>query len=444
MSDQSYEVTSPRNVDGSNLINTPGGSGITQINGDATPHQIIAAVSPLAIAAGPPGTETLTVATFTPVARGVVPASGGGTTDFLRADGSWVPVASAAPSILQATAGPTTIPVAAETTIATLSAVVNPGTYLVIAQARCTTLAGTSLARVRIRKNGTAIGESVCESTTGSTMNELAMVASCEAPVTCIAGDLFAVTVEPNAGALTQAWTAFIYAVQLTGAGGGGAGVSEIDSQSGPNATGIITLSAQLDGAVSGDFATQGIVGNTILINLRSFASGHKGVVSDPGVAPASDYLRADNTFGTIVGINGIDIVDAGSNRNVSPPGQHSFLASSAAGIPLVNGALTSVASQTMPAGSDGAYYIGFSTGLNGIAGQLMDFGLRVNGVLSPFQSGIGIVETAAQQLGMSGNAGELVTLVAGDVVECVVNHHGGGADTTSLASSVYGFKVHN
>ncbi len=109
----------PKNADGvfertlSGLVPSPGGSGSTRYlcedgtwaapsggSGTVTSVGVSSANTALSISGSPittSGTITITANTFTAVAPGVVPASGGGTANFLRADATWadpVPVNS--------------------------------------------------------------------------------------------------------------------------------------------------------------------------------------------------------------------------------------------------------------------------------------------------------------------------------------------------------------
>ncbi len=317
MSDQSYQGTPARTVDGSNLINIAGGSGITSINGDATPAQFVAGAAPLSVVDAA-NIHTLNVATFSAVARGVVPASGGGAVNFLRADGSWVPSGS----------GITTIN--GDATPAQTIAVVAPVTIINAANVHTIGV-----------DNFTAIARGTVPASGGGVVNFL-----------------------------------------------------------------------RADG---------------------SWVPSGSGVTSINGDGTAAQV---------IAGINGIDIVDAGATHSIRPPGFHNFVATLGGGVAVPNGVLTPLASATIGAGAGGTYYVGYGAGVNGIAAQILDIVVRVNGALAPEGSHTGILEAAGQTCGASGNAGTLVILAPGDVVDVAVNHHGGGAATTSLPSGVYGFKI--
>lgn len=74
------------------------GSGSTAITvtvpglaGKVDTARTISTTAPLSGGGDLSANRTLSVATFSSVASGVVPASGGGTTNFLRADGTWAP-----------------------------------------------------------------------------------------------------------------------------------------------------------------------------------------------------------------------------------------------------------------------------------------------------------------------------------------------------------------
>lgn len=74
-----YEVF----YDGSTWVGGSGGGG------GVPTSRLISTTAPLAGGGDLTADRTLSVATFGSGASGVVPASGGGTTNFLRADGSW-------------------------------------------------------------------------------------------------------------------------------------------------------------------------------------------------------------------------------------------------------------------------------------------------------------------------------------------------------------------
>src|SRR5262245_55302607 len=68
-------------------ITTTGGGGVSSINGE-TGAITLAAGAGISVSASA-GTITIAGTLFTTSAQGDVPASGGGTTNFLRADGTW-------------------------------------------------------------------------------------------------------------------------------------------------------------------------------------------------------------------------------------------------------------------------------------------------------------------------------------------------------------------
>jgi len=77
-------------ADGSWAAPPPAGSGVQQLN-TLTGNLAIAAGTGITVAAPAGTTITIGGALFTPSANGDVPASGGGTANFLRADGTWNP-----------------------------------------------------------------------------------------------------------------------------------------------------------------------------------------------------------------------------------------------------------------------------------------------------------------------------------------------------------------
>jgi hypothetical protein len=323
MSDQSYEATPALVVDGSTLINVAGGSGITQINGDATPHQFIAAVSPLAVVDAA-NIHTLSVSTFTPVARGVVPASGGGGVNFLRADGSWVPPAGAGVTSINGDGTPAQI-IAGTLPISIVDAPGNTHT-------------------VNVATFGAA-ARGVVPASGGGTVNFLRADGS---------------------------WTP-------------------------PSGAGIT--------AINGD--------NTALQTLSPAANSGM-VITNPGA--------------------GAHTIKGPTSNRVSNGG---------GATPLPNGVLTVVTGPiTIPAASSGFWWIFCSAGLHGIAGQLMDAVIRQNGIVLGQSGFAGIVETAGQTLEVTGHTGTLIFANVGDTFDVAINHHGGGAATTSLVCTIDGFQV--
>jgi hypothetical protein len=100
------------NIDEAQVINL-----VTDLANTVPTSRAVNTTSPLAGGGPLSGDLTLTVGTFGNAVSGVVPASGGGTTNFLRADGTWAPagagsvssVALAAPgSIMTVTGSPVT------------------------------------------------------------------------------------------------------------------------------------------------------------------------------------------------------------------------------------------------------------------------------------------------------------------------------------------------
>lgn len=220
------------------------------------------------------------------------------------------------------------------------------------------------------------------------------------------------------------------------------------------------------------------------------FAAGQVGIVSDPGAAPATDYLGADNTFrpipasGVIASINGdatpaqtivnntgepffignpgggvhqLNLYDFSSTQKGGVPdpslfGPLAILTVNgwldghvdhvlpAAGIALVNGALTVIGTLTIPALQTGRYYFSYGTGVNGIALQFMDVVISINGTPVNGFGFSGQIESVGQTLGVCG-AG-LIQFSGGDILTMSINHHGGGADTTSLLSQLQVLKV--
>lgn len=323
MSDQSYEATPAQIVDGSKLINVAGGSGIVSINGDFNPSQFIAATSPLAVV-DVAFVHTFSVTDFTAVARGTVPASGGGAVNFLRADGSWVPPSSAG-----------------------ISSINGDGT-----------------------------------------------------PAQVIAG---------------------------------AAPITIVDAP-----------------------------GNTHTVNVATFGAAARGVVPASG-GGVVNFLRADGSWvppsgAGIVAINGDNTAlqtitpAANSGMVITNPGAgaHTIkgptsnrVSNGGGATPLPNGVLTAVTGViTIPAASSGFWWIFMSAGLHGIAGQLMDAVIRQNGVVLGQSGFAGIVETAGQTLQVTGHTGTLIFANVGDTFDVAINHHGGGAATTSLVCTIDGFQV--
>lgn len=78
--------TATEYLDGTGNWSTPAGGG----GGGGVPtSRTISTTAPLTGGGDLSADRTLAVSTFTSGASGIVPASGGGTTNFLRADGSW-------------------------------------------------------------------------------------------------------------------------------------------------------------------------------------------------------------------------------------------------------------------------------------------------------------------------------------------------------------------
>src|SRR5262245_4485390 len=82
-------VAATGTVTGSNLSGTNTGDQTLSGLGGVPTTRTISTIAPLAGGGDLSANRTLTVSDFTTSARGTVPASGGGTTNFLRADGTW-------------------------------------------------------------------------------------------------------------------------------------------------------------------------------------------------------------------------------------------------------------------------------------------------------------------------------------------------------------------
>lgn len=64
---------------------------VMSLDGTLTSERVLAATAPVTVTdGGAGGNATIAVSTFAAGSSGIVPASGGGTTNFLRADGTWV------------------------------------------------------------------------------------------------------------------------------------------------------------------------------------------------------------------------------------------------------------------------------------------------------------------------------------------------------------------
>lgn len=102
-------ITINGNVSGNGTNNT--GSGVTITQTPIPNNEVLGNVSGVtAVAVGLTTTQLTTLVNlFTPTLSGAVPLSGGGTTNFLRADGTWAPPATAIAANPTALVGPITV-----------------------------------------------------------------------------------------------------------------------------------------------------------------------------------------------------------------------------------------------------------------------------------------------------------------------------------------------
>ncbi len=162
MSDQSYQGTPARVVDGSNLINIPGG-GILSINGDATPAQSLSALAPGFVSNNGVGGHIVSYVDFVPAvpgpsAAGLVPNPGvAAPTDYLAADATFKPIPAPIPppSNFQEGADPGGVVIFnafAQTASVTIAVT---GTYIITGY--CTVTIAGSDCELQLKLNGVAI-----------------------------------------------------------------------------------------------------------------------------------------------------------------------------------------------------------------------------------------------------------------------------------------------
>lgn len=159
--------------------------------------------------------------------------------------------------------------------------------------------------------------------------------------------------------------------------------------------------------------------GGAHTFSIANFNGVTPGLVPGGSGANANKYLSG---AGTWLNLPGVD------NAQTTNPG----------GVALPNGVLTTVATVAAPV--TGGFVAIWGTGVHGIAAQIMDVVIEVNGVVQNGTGFSGILESAGQTLSVAGSTFFVAT--GGQAVAVRINHHGGGAATTSLATSLFIFTI--
>lgn len=192
-----------------------------------------------------------------------------------------------------------------------------------------------------------------------------------------------------------------------------------------------------LGGGVHTIAATTG----TGILSINGDSTGAQTLTSLSGALTIANPGGGSHTFSLFV-FNGLaaGIVPSGSGNNGlkylgGDAAWHDPITSqggtnSSTAIAIPNSGITNLVSMVAPGTGFQAFIVFYSMALTGVASQIYDVLILVNGVLQGNAGFVGMPEIAAQTASVSSSC--VIVCNAGDTVTLAVNHHGGGAATTS------------
>jgi hypothetical protein len=192
---------------------------------------------------------------------------------------------------------------------------------------------------------------------------------------------------------------------RIAAAGSSGSGITSLNADT--------TAAQTLTPAGGSPITVSNLGGGAHNLDITAFAGGPKGAVPSGSGGNAAKLLSGAGTW-----VDPITSIGGTATSNA---------------VPIPNGGVTALVSIVVP--STGGYLVVYSCTINGVAAQLLDVLILQNGTPLVAAGFSGLQELAAQTLGVSGPATGV--FAGGDAITLAVNHHGGGAGTTSQNNKI-------